>query len=203
MIVIPLTEKPMKKNKDTGKSKRFAALYAKIDKTKSYSVEEAIKLVNKHQGNRATWGRDEREELFSDESLIPEDAIAVTEIEVYLLDKDTNEIVLDENDMPVIDPDNKMFKAILPKEHDIVIEDVTSELEAEGSFERLRDERDTLLTSLDFTQLADAPITSEQKRLYREYRDYLRKLPSQYNDETVVNYKIESFQEWKNRVYPQ
>jgi len=167
------------------------------------SDEEAIKLVNKHQGNRATWGRDEREELFSDESLIPEDAIAVTEIEVYLLDKDTNEIVLDENDMPVIDPDNKMFKAILPKEHDIVIEDVTSELEAEGSFERLRDERDTLLTSLDFTQLADAPITSEQKRLYREYRDYLRKLPSQYNDETVVNYKIESFQEWKNRVYPQ
>ena len=110
---------------------------------------------------------------------------------------------VEDQGMPVVDPDNRQYRVLLPKEYDLSVEDVTSELTIAESWAKLRSERDVILASLDFTQLADAPITSDQKRLYREYRDYLRKLPSQYNDETVVNYKIESFQEWKNRVYPQ
>lgn len=40
--------------------------------------------------------------------------------------------------------------------------------------ERVREVRNGYLQDTDFTQLNDAPFTTEQKSLYAEYREYLR-----------------------------
>lgn len=44
-----------------------------------------------------------------------------------------------------------------------------------------RMERNTILRSLDFTRLDDAPITPEDKARYQEYRVYLRDFTKQDN----------------------
>lgn len=63
----------------------------------------------------------------------------------------------------------------------------------------LRAERDVILKGLDYTQLADAPFSSMEKKHFREYRQYLRNLPQSHCDEyTICNYKIMNFVEWKN-----
>ena len=89
-----------------------------------------------------------------------------------------------------------------PCEYEIKIEEVTTTVSVEDAWKELRSKRDELLRNTDYTQLADAPIDSTTKRLYREYRAYLRKLPTSYNDEYIRQYKIETFKEWKNRVHP-
>jgi len=44
---------------------------------------------------------------------------------------------------------------------------------------RKRVERDVLLSETDWTQLADAPLTDEQKTAWTEYRQALRDVPQQ------------------------
>lgn len=51
----------------------------------------------------------------------------------------------------------------------------------------IRTERNSLLHNTDWTQLADAPIESKTKKLYREYRKYLRDLPILYPKVSKVN----------------
>jgi hypothetical protein len=66
----------------------------------------------------------------------------------------------------------------------------------------LRLKRDEELRKTDYTQLADAPVSSKEKKFYRDYREYLRNLPLCYNSETILKYKIMSYDEWlkKNRL---
>jgi len=68
--------------------------------------------------------------------------------------------------------------------------------ESEKRFREIRAERDELLRNTDYTQLADAPMDSKTKKLYREYRDYLRRLPSLLDDKVVLKYNIKSFKEF-------
>jgi hypothetical protein len=86
----------------------------------------------------------------------------------------------------------------------IEIEDSADRFEVEESYRKLRQERDGILKSLDYTQLPDAPFSSEERRYFREYRQYLRDLPTKhYNDTSVHNYKIMNFVEfkwWKHKV---
>lgn len=49
-----------------------------------------------------------------------------------------------------------------------------------------RQERDTLLKNCDWTQLADAPLTSEKKALWSVYRQNLRDVPSQQTYPTIT-----------------
>lgn len=67
----------------------------------------------------------------------------------------------------------------------------------QDAYDKLRKERDIILKSLDFTQLPDAPISSEERAKYKEYRTYLRGLPSAYNDSNITSYSILSFEDWK------
>lgn len=70
---------------------------------------------------------------------------------------------------------------------------------------RLREKRDRLLQETDKTQLADFPIDTKLRGLYREYRVYLRDLPKLFNEETIKTAKVKSFEEWlewkKSQVY--
>lgn len=62
---------------------------------------------------------------------------------------------------------------------------------------KFRDARDKALAASDFSQLADAPFDSTTKAEYRQYRQYLRNLPSQHNNSSVWDAKVMSFSEWK------
>ena len=48
------------------------------------------------------------------------------------------------------------------------------------SIEDLRSDRDALLSTSDFTQLTDSPLSAEQKVLWTAYRQELRNLPGSY-----------------------
>jgi len=56
----------------------------------------------------------------------------------------------------------------------------------------LRRERNTKLAKTDYTQMPDAPLTGAKKADWATYRQALRDLPSQYQDETDID----------NVVYP-
>lgn len=58
-----------------------------------------------------------------------------------------------------------------------------------------RAERDVILQSTDIYMLPDYPITEEERESYKQYRQYLRDLPS---DEAFPNVAIQTFDEWDN-----
>jgi hypothetical protein len=60
----------------------------------------------------------------------------------------------------------------------------------------LRHYRDIALAESDKTQLADYPIDTTYRSHYREYRKFLRQLPTYYNSNSVDEAKVMSFQEW-------
>lgn len=59
-----------------------------------------------------------------------------------------------------------------------------------------------LLIDTDWSQLADAEISTEERRLYKEYRKYIRRKTKEYNDETIQNWKILSYKEYVRMKYP-
>lgn len=61
--------------------------------------------------------------------------------------------------------------------------------------EALRKERDLALKNSDWTQLADNPLSSDDRKLYRKYRFYLRNLPDMYKNNTK-GAKVMSYTEW-------
>ena len=52
------------------------------------------------------------------------------------------------------------------------------EKSTEELLQELRNKRDTLLSSSDFSQLPDSPLTEEQKQAWAEYRQQLRDYPA-------------------------
>ena len=60
----------------------------------------------------------------------------------------------------------------------------------------LRQQRDELLAASDKTQLSDFPIKTELRARYKEYRQYLRDLPTLYSEDTIKQAKVKSFDEW-------
>lgn len=77
-----------------------------------------------------------------------------------------------------------------------VIEEVTGTTVAEV-WKIFRKQRNRMLAYTDWTQLSDAEISTELRKDYRAYRNYLRVLPSLYNDDTIVKAKVYSFEDWK------
>lgn len=53
--------------------------------------------------------------------------------------------------------------------------------------DQLRTRRNEKLQESDWTQLADSPLSEEQKQRWRDYRQALRDLPSLYQDDQTVN----------------
>ena len=54
-----------------------------------------------------------------------------------------------------------------------------AELTLEEEQERLKAQRDTLLKESDFSQMNDAPLSDEEKEVWKNYRQALRDLPQQ------------------------
>lgn len=94
----------------------------------------------------------------------------------------------------------KQSKAKLPQMFSVEIIDLSNENEAtsiEAKWKAFRADRDIKLAACDFTQLADAPISSAEKTEYRNYRSYLRSCPSLHNNITIMTAQVSSFEEWK------
>lgn len=73
-----------------------------------------------------------------------------------------------------------------------------AEREREGWL-KVRELRNNMLLKTDWTQVTDAPLTSKQRLLYREYRQYLRDVPKLFSRYDEV--KIMSFDEFlKHKV---
>jgi DNA primase large subunit len=73
--------------------------------------------------------------------------------------------------------------------------------EESGSTEELwavfRKKRQQKLQETDWTQLADAGLDTDARKEYRQYRAYLRDVPSLHNDSSVIHAKVYSFEDWK------
>jgi len=88
----------------------------------------------------------------------------------------------------------KKYYKIVPKFY--FIEDNLGKNVLELFWDNLRLDRNQLLNKTDWTQLADNKIDTKNKQLYREYRDYLRDLPKNYNDDSISKYRIMDFEDW-------
>lgn len=62
----------------------------------------------------------------------------------------------------------------------------------------IRNTRNKLLQETDWTQLPDISLGMDEKKEYRNYRAYLRTLPTLHNSDSIVKAKVYSFEEWKN-----
>lgn len=86
----------------------------------------------------------------------------------------------------------------LPCEYIITEEDSTNGyFSSDEAFDKLRSERNKLLAETDFTQLPDAPVSSDERVKYKDYRTYLRFLPGAYTESNIYTYTILSFEDWK------
>ena len=70
-----------------------------------------------------------------------------------------------------------------------------------GSVEEIwmlfRKKRNSKLLETDWTQLSDCVLTVDERKEYRNYRAYLRNLPSLHNNDSVLAAKVYSFEDWK------
>ena len=60
-----------------------------------------------------------------------------------------------------------------------------------------RSDRDSMLRATDIYMLSDFPISDEQRELYKQYRQYLRDLPTTENFPEV---DVMSFKEWSQWI---
>ena len=162
------------------------------------SDNEAEALIAKHKGNKNTWGREERVEVMSE---IPENAVSSVPLPQYMTDPNTFELVLDENGMPIEDPNNVMYSVTLPKEYDLVVEEALSALSPEQYEAELCSKKNDILTATDYTQIADCPLDTDTKRIMREYRQYLRDFTDGLTPQNVMVANLENFHEFYRRIY--
>lgn len=64
--------------------------------------------------------------------------------------------------------------------------ELTAPPAASKTWDEVRLAREGLLTQSDWTQMADAPLTSDQKQAWANYRQDLRDLPQDYSDPDSV-----------------
>ena len=57
--------------------------------------------------------------------------------------------------------------------------------------------RNELLSDTDYTQIADAPLTSQEKQEYREYRKYLRLYPKLWKHRMLKTETVMTKKDWE------
>jgi len=155
---------------------------------------EAENWLNKHIKN-GTFGKQERKVI---ESKAPKN-LEYKEVEKYKLDPVTFELVLDEDGMPIVE--GVEYLVTYPCEYSVIIEEAQTSLDAPSYLALLRKNRNEVLSITDFTQIADCPISPEIKKLFREYREYLRDFTRGVTLESVRNVKLQNFHEFYRKKY--
>jgi hypothetical protein len=75
--------------------------------------------------------------------------------------------------------------------------------DAQRCWKQLRELRDKKLKETDWTQYVDVPMDTKDRVRYREYRQYLRDRTRNYTNDTIKDYSIIEFEEWRIRMYPE
>ena len=143
--------------------------------------------------------------VFSEETIIQEPSVdeelnPVMEQDGNIKDEEGSDILDGEgNTIPNMIPvmiDVIKHIVIIPQEFEI-FKDVAPVNKAPIYFEELRSKRCVCLFNTDWSQIADAPLTTTERNHYREYRQYLRDLPLSYDNTSIINYNIMNLSEWK------
>lgn len=79
---------------------------------------------------------------------------------------------------------------------EIKLEEVSGSA-VEECWKLLRRDRNRALQFTDWTQLPDTELSTDERKEYRNYRSYLRVLPKLYDDATISQAKVQSFENWK------
>lgn len=74
---------------------------------------------------------------------------------------------------------------------DEAAEDAKAAAQLEAAWDALREERNARLAACDFTQLSDAPMTSEKKTEWATHRQTLRDLPENTEDPASPSWPAE------------
>lgn len=149
--------------------------------TIEFETKEAAKLYRDYHCLFDAW--DKKESWIAERFLAPEHVkLIIDEKEEIKLNSKKEEIKV------------KYFK-IKPKYY--FIEDNLGIKRNSLLWDFLRQDRKKALMETDWTQIADNQMDSKVRQMYREYRQYLRDLPLQYNDVSIDRYKVMSFEEWK------
>lgn len=103
----------------------------------------------------------------------------------------------------IIREKNAIVNGVITKQYlvplDIKIELVEKKQSSTSIFwQELRAKRDLYLQETDWTQLSDSPLSTALKKDYRDYRNYLRILPTLHNDSSIAGARVCSFLEWRN-----
>ena len=153
-----------------------------------FEIQELLDAWIAKQETKESWGKREYTELKLEQSHENPRAEFIEEIT-------QEQTILNENGEEVTE-EITLYKYRIPQEYNIT-KDETPIDKAPIFFEELRTARQKVLDKTDWTQIADAQLTTDERTKYREYRQYLRDLPTQYNNSSVYNWNLKTFEEWK------
>ena len=94
----------------------------------------------------------------------------------------------------------KLLKQELPAEYTVEYIDEALH-DRENKKEALRKERDRILCATDWLFMSDVKVDQKHRKLYMQYRQYLRDLPRRLGDAAEI--KIEPFEHWLRRLHPE
>lgn len=72
----------------------------------------------------------------------------------------------------------------------------------QANWRAFNEKRLELLKETDWTQLPDVPVTTQERQLYRKYREYVRSKKNNYKDENIHTWKILSYEEFIKLKFP-
>lgn len=98
-------------------------------------------------------------------------------------------------------PMGTTYKLKFPAEYKVEYFDYDKNAVA-GHWKAFKEKRLEILRDTDYTQLPDVPITTEQRKIYRVYREYVRNKKNNYKDENIHEWKILTFEEFKQMKFP-
>lgn len=98
-------------------------------------------------------------------------------------------------------PFGKAVRQEIPAEYEVEYFEYNVN-QIENYWKEFKDKRKQILKETDYTQLPDVPITTEERRHYRVYREYVRNKKNDYNDSNINRWKILSFEEFRQMKFP-
>jgi hypothetical protein len=163
----------------------------------SAKFENKVDAENWLQGhiNKENFGKNAREVRQENKPV----NLEYKEVEKYKFDPSTYEIVLDDLGLPVVE--GIEYLVTYPPEYSYTIEETETSLEPEEYLRLLTDKRDLILEKTDFTQIADCPLEPEIKKLFREYREYLRNFSKGETLKSITKLKLQNFEQFYRKKY--
>ena len=80
------------------------------------------------------------------------------------------------------DPAQLVWRSDSPKPTQKELDAAWPQVESDRKWATVRAERDRLLTETDWTQVADTPVTDEERQAWADYRQALRDVPQTQTD---------------------